>query len=207
MIRKLIIITANFNHSFTYEVETIFESKVEEVRAAHDKKLTAKSLEIGNAMAAHVNDLLSQHRKELEGVQLYFESITLSNLDRIKNLKKSIEELQANNTSARVCRLKHHNQRMQAPIQSLVADKERLKREVEKYAKETQKYEEVQCQLRNVGETYDRSSFEFEVLTQRLGFLRQEAKRDRQRNLELSSKISQRSGFHALLLNEKQLER
>jgi hypothetical protein len=176
---------------------------MEDVRALHDKMLAAKSLEIGNAMAAHVDNLLSQHRKEIEGVQLYFENITLSNLNRIRTLEKNIEELQASNTSVRLCRLRQHNQRVLTPIRALTADKERLTRELDEYLKETQEYVEVKRQLRKVGEAYDRSSFHFEVLTQKLDLLRQEATIKQQRDQEVHSKRSRRSEFRALLSEKR----
>jgi chromosome segregation ATPase len=188
-------------------VKAVFEAKTEDTRVMHDETLAAKSLEVERAMAAHVEALLTRHRKELAGVKEYFESITLSNLDLIKTLKKFIEDLQASKTLGHVRRLKLQNQSLLRPIRALQADALRLNKEVQAYSKETNEFETVKRQLSAVEEDYQRDSFHVEVLTQKLDMARREAHRAQKHcHQDFRARQSQREGFHSMLV-EKRIER
>ncbi|KAH0577007.1 Dynein regulatory complex [Spironucleus salmonicida] len=114
-----------------------FEFKLQFSLQESEIRRKAEISEIENAKNNQIDQLIKQHEKNFAKMKEYYQQITGSNLELIKNLKDEVEEMKKRQVANEqlMFEIAQENRRLTQPLQNALAEVEQLRKELDEKKK------------------------------------------------------------------------
>lgn len=203
------------NRVFTDLIEE-FERQVEAKRAAHDQRVRAmraqleeqrerETSEMEQRKNEHIKQLQEKNARAFEQIKRYFSSITHNNLEVIKQSKNKIssKKMEINAIRKEVDELNAQRRKLEAPLNDLIAENERLTKEIEVYKQDKRDLARNKAKIKILEDELRDLQLGQEVLEQRFEQLEQERDGLYDQFETSIHDVRQKTEFRAYVLEQK----
>jgi septal ring factor EnvC (AmiA/AmiB activator) len=125
--------------------------------------------EIEERKNAHINDLIVKHDSSFAEMKAYYNEVTQSGLENIKNLKDRLEDMKKKEASDNKLMLEVtiENKRLSEPLQKAVKEVESLRHQLANYNKDKESLQHTKARVKVLEGELKAVKWEHEVLEQR----------------------------------------
>lgn len=159
-------------------LQAVYEDRMQRTREELNKAREDEIRAIERRKSKHIAALVAAHEKAFADIKVFYNEITHSNLELIKNRKDQLERLQLEEAEHErsMFAIAQENKRMSEPMQKAVEDVRRMTAERDHYRTDLADLEETKAHILVVTERLERLKWENEILEQR--YLRLVGERD-----------------------------
>jgi len=209
-------LTADFDRKQT-ELRLDFERRAKDVKEKYDRKMKKLREDMEDARAhkirqieerkdSAIKDLTEKHNKKYMNIKRYYDDITATNLDLIKQLKGQISDLEKQDEHDKkvLAQIEAEQKKLQDALKALNDEIKALAEEQKEYEKLQEEKERVKSEIENSEIRFRKLEFEYEVKLQQLKYLERERDALADKFNEAIYDIQSKTGLKNLIL-EKQV--
>jgi len=199
------------------ELRLDFERRAKDVKDRYDRKMkklredmedarNQKVRQIEERKDSAIKDLTEKHNKKYMSIKRYYDDITATNLDLIKQLKGQITDLEKQDEHDKkvLAQIEAEQKKLQDILKALNEEILALTAERNEYEKLQEEKERVKGEIENAEIKFRKLEFEYEVKLQQLKYLERERDALTEKFNEAIYQIQSKTGLKNLIL-EKQV--
>jgi len=187
------------------DMQQKYELRMKTIREDMEKHRRKQIQQIEDAKNTQIQEVMNKNQKDFVEIKVYYQEITVSNLDSIKRLKEEHSEIKKteNDDAKKMFDLEQRNKQLKEPMKRANQDVERLEQELLAYEEDKKRLASVKEKIKQSETLLSRMEFQHEVLQQQLGQVGTEREDLYSKFQHAIYDVQQRSGLKNLILEKK----
>eukprot|EP01063_Lacrimia_lanifica_P020331 TRINITY_DN27659_c0_g1_i1.p1 TRINITY_DN27659_c0_g1~~TRINITY_DN27659_c0_g1_i1.p1 ORF type:complete len:453 (+),score=259.31 TRINITY_DN27659_c0_g1_i1:67-1425(+) len=186
------------------EIQAKYEKKIKTLREEMEQRRKMEIDDIEKRKTDHVKELMAQHDKAFQDIRDYYNDITASNLENIKNLKEMVNTMKQ--TEAReekkMFDIAQENKRLTEPLAKAHKEVSLLQHELHEYENDKTSLRTAKQSLLVLEQKMKTLAWEHEVLGQRYEKMKEEKDLIFTKYQKVMNEIQQKAVFKGTMLHK-----